>query len=104
MPAESSVLPGSTQAAALLRAMGHSARLEILCLLQDGEMTMSDLSRRLTMRAPAVSQQLAVLRGERLVVGRRSGRNILYSVADEATRAIINVLKQRYCPGSQPFR
>jgi DNA-binding transcriptional ArsR family regulator len=59
MSGDSSVLPGSTQAAALLRAMGHTARLEILCLLQDGEMTMSDLARRLAMRSPAVSQQLA---------------------------------------------
>lgn len=98
MTAEASVLPGSTQAAALLRAMGHSARLEILCLLQDGEMTMSDIARRLAMRAPAVSQQLAVLRGERLIIGRRNGKNIIYSVADEVTRSIIEVLKQRFCP------
>jgi DNA-binding transcriptional ArsR family regulator len=98
MSGDSSVLPGSTQAAALLRAMGHTARLEILCLLQDGEMTMSELARRLTMRGPAVSQQLAVLRGERLISGRRSGKNIRYSVADDVTRGIIEVLKQRFCP------
>lgn len=98
MTDEASVLPGSMQAASLLRAMAHSARLEILCLLQEGEMTMSDIARRLAMRGPAVSQQLAVLRGERLITGRRNGKNIIYSVADDVTRAIIDVLKQRFCP------
>lgn len=98
MSAEDHVLPGSTQAASFLRAMGHSGRLEILCLLQDGDMTMSDIARRLAMRGPAVSQQLAVLRGERLIIGRRNGRNVIYSVADQATRSIIEVLKQRFCP------
>lgn len=97
MATETSILPGSMQAASLLRAMAHSARLEILCLLQEGEMTMSDIARRLSMRGPAVSQQLAVLRGERLVIGRRNGKNITYSVADEVTRAIIDVLKQCFC-------
>lgn len=95
---DASILPGSMQAASLLRAMGHAGRLEILCLLQESEMTMSDIARRLAMRGPAVSQQLAVLRGERLITGRRSGKNIIYSVADEVTRAIIDVLKQRFCP------
>lgn len=98
MASTHAVLPGSEQAASLLRAMGHSARLEILCLLQNGEMTMSDIARRLALRGPAVSQQLAVLRGEKLIVGRRDGRNVIYSVADEATRAIIEVLKERFCP------
>jgi ArsR family transcriptional regulator, virulence genes transcriptional regulator len=98
MTDEASVLPGSMQAASLLRAMGHSGRLEILCLLQESEMTMGDIARRLAMRGPAVSQQLAVLRGERLIKGRRNGKTIIYSVADEVTRAIIDVLKQRFCP------
>ena len=97
MPGDNAILPGSAQAAALLRAMGHSARLEILCLLQNGEMSMSEIARRLSLRTPAVSQQLAVLKGERLVIGRRSGRNMLYSVADTVTRGIIEVLKQRFC-------
>lgn len=98
MNGEASILPGSLQAAALLRAMGHSGRLEILCLLQDEDMTMGEIARRLAMRGPAVSQQLAVLRGERLIIGRRNGRNIIYSVADQVTRGIIDVLKQRFCP------
>lgn len=98
MNGEASILPGSLQAAALLRAMGHAGRLEILCLLQDEDMTMGEIARRLAMRGPAVSQQLAVLRGERLIIGRRNGRNIIYSVADQVTRGIIDVLKQRFCP------
>lgn len=97
MPLESSILPGSAQAAAFLRAMGHASRLEILCLLQNGEMTMGEIARRLSLRAPTASQQLAVLRGEKLIVGRRRGKNVIYSVADEATRAIIEVLKNRFC-------
>ena len=98
MTIPSPLMPGSADAAALMRAMGHAGRLEILCLLQQGELAMSEIARRLALRGPAVSQQLAVLRGERLVIGRRQGKNVFYSIADDATRAIIEVLQQRFCP------
>jgi DNA-binding transcriptional ArsR family regulator len=98
MSIETSILPGAAQAAALLRAMGHSPRLEILCLLQEGEMGMSEIARRLSMKGPAASQQLAVLRGEGLITCRRRGRAMLYSLGDDITRAIIEILRQRFCP------
>lgn len=98
MTVENSILPGSAKAAALLRAMGHSPRLEILCLLQQGDMRMSEIARRLAMKAPAVSQQLAVLRGEKLITSQRHGKTKVYSLADNTTGAIIALLRQRFCP------
>ena len=54
-------------ASEFLKALSHEARLMILCLLVDGEKSVSDIEETLKLRQPAVSQQLARLRADDLV-------------------------------------
>lgn len=81
----------------LLRALGHEARLMILCMLVEGEKSVSELEAFLEMRQPTVSQQLARLRADRLVNTRREGKTIYYSLASEEAQKIIAVLYDLYC-------
>lgn len=81
----------------LLRALSHEARLMILCMLVEGEKTVSELEELLNLRQSSVSQQLARLRGDRLVNKRREGKAIYYSLASSEAKAIIETLYDLYC-------
>lgn len=85
------------EASDLLRALAHEARLMILCMLVEGEKSVSELEAFLEMRQPTVSQQLARLRADRLVKARREGKTIYYSLASEEARKVLAVLYDLYC-------
>ena len=52
--------------ASLLKSIAHPFRLEILCLLQDREMTVGEISKVLQTSDANVSQHLAILRRDNL--------------------------------------
>lgn len=85
------------EASDLLRALAHEARLMILCMLVEGEKSVSELEAFLEMRQPTVSQQLARLRADRLVKTRRDGKTIYYALASEDAKKVIAVLYDLYC-------
>lgn len=93
-------------AAAFLKALSHEGRLAILCLLLDGEKSVTELETLLDQRQSAVSQQLARLRLEGLVAPRRDGKVIYYSLQDDRCRRMIALLSEFFCapaaPGSKP--
>jgi DNA-binding transcriptional ArsR family regulator len=76
-------------ASLFLKAMAHPNRLMILCILWEGERSVSELEQLLTLRQPTVSQQLARLREDGLVKTRRQGKTIYYSLAGNDVRIII---------------
>ena len=86
------LLPEARHASEILKAMAHEGRLVILCTLFEGNKSVSELESILELRQPAVSQQLARLRGDKLVATRREGKSIYYSIADDDVRAIIAFL------------
>ena len=75
--------------AELFKIFGDSSRIRILYSLFDGERNVSDLSEGLQMTQSAVSHQLRILKGAKLVRARREGKNIFYSLADEHVRTIM---------------
>ncbi len=71
------------RAAALFRAAGEVTRLRLLARLAEGEWCVTELAEATGTPMPAVSQQLSVLRAERIVRHRRAGKHIYYSLLDE---------------------
>ena len=84
-------------AAAFLKTMAHEGRLMTLCHLGSGEKSVGELEALLQMRQAAVSQILARLREEGRVKTRREGKTIYYSLADEKTRELIDLLYRQFC-------
>jgi DNA-binding transcriptional ArsR family regulator len=84
-------------ASEFLKALSHEARLMILCLLADGEKSVTEIEQTLSLRQPAVSQQLARLRADDLVEARRDGKNIYYSLARTEVREVIEALHRAFC-------
>ncbi len=81
-----------------LKALAHEGRLVILCHLVDGEKAVGELEQLLGARQAAVSQQLARLRHEGLVRGRREGKTIFYSIGDPRVRTLIGTLHDLFGP------
>lgn len=88
----------AAEAAGLLRALSNENRLMLLCLLFEGERSVSELNRSLPLSQSALSQHLAVLRDEELVKTRRAGQSIFYGLASEPARRIVETLHGIYCP------
>lgn len=91
------LLEQARKASELLKALSHESRLLILCLLVEGEKSVSELEDIMKMPQAAVSQQLARLRFDRLVNTRREGRVIYYSIASEEISSIIGTLYDLFC-------
>lgn len=87
----------AADAATFLKAISHEGRLMILCHLVSGEKSVTELEQLLSARQAAVSQQLSRLRLEGLVVPRREGKAIYYSLADDRPRKIIELVHDLFC-------
>ncbi|MBS2018539.1 MAG: helix-turn-helix transcriptional regulator [Deltaproteobacteria bacterium] len=70
------------RAAAIFRAAGDLSRLKLLHRLCDGEWCVTELADAAGVGLSTVSQQLRLLRAERIVARRRAGKHIFYSLAD----------------------
>lgn len=91
------ILEQARKASELLKALSHETRLLILCLLSEGEKSVSELEQIMKMPQAAVSQQLARLRFDKLVNTRREGRMIYYSIASQEVGNIIAQLYDMFC-------
>jgi ArsR family transcriptional regulator len=77
------------RAAALFRAAGDASRLRLLHRLAAGEQCVSELAEASDTKLSTLSQQLRVLRNERIVKRRREGKHIYYSLTDNHVRELI---------------
>ncbi|MGE5138904.1 MAG: ArsR/SmtB family transcription factor [Rudaea sp.] len=91
------LLDKAHKASEFLKALSHEARLAILCLLLDGEKSVSSIEESLQLRQPSVSQQLARLRADDLVKVRRDGKSIYYSVARPEVVEVMSALYRAFC-------
>lgn len=85
------------RAVAALKLLGNEDRLLLLCQLSQGEMCVSELEEELDIHQPTLSQQLGVLRHEKVVSTRRQSKNIYYSISDPTLLEILAVLYRLYC-------
>jgi DNA-binding transcriptional ArsR family regulator len=85
------------RASDFLKALAHESRLMMLCILAEGEKSVSELEEILNLRQPTVSQQLARLRADGLVATRREGKTVYYSLASEEARTVIGAIYDVFC-------
>ena len=84
-------------AAQLLKALANENRLQVLCLLAEGERSVGDINALLDLSQSALSQHLAVLRAEGLVQTRREAQTIYYALAPGPAEAVMHTLHGIYC-------
>ena len=74
--------------AELFKVFGDSTRIRILFVLFEKDVCVCDLAETLNMTQSAISHQL-ILKQNKLVKGRREGKSVFYSLADDHVRTII---------------
>jgi DNA-binding transcriptional ArsR family regulator len=82
----------------ILKLLGNPQRLLIACLLCEGEYAVSEIEEKLGIRQPTLSQQLGALREAGVIEGRRQAKAVIYSLADERTRHLLDALHRIFGP------
>ena len=75
--------------AELFRVFSDPTRLRILTALGVSELCVCDIAALLGMTVSAISHQLRLLKGAGLVIGRREGKSIVYVLADDHVRVMM---------------
>jgi ArsR family transcriptional regulator len=80
--------------AEFFKALAHPFRIEILDALREGELTVNEISTRFGVEKANTSQQLAVLRNKNIVLTRKEGSNVFYSVSDKTVFKLLDIAKE----------
>ena len=79
------------QIAELFKAFADPTRVQILSLLVDEELCVNEITEAVELTQSAISHQLRILKQMHLIKFRREGKNILYSLADDHVKTILEM-------------
>ena len=80
----------------IFQALAHPTRIAILEFLGAGELSAGELIEKLGMEQANVSQHLAVLRAKQLVVNRKVGNQVFYSVRDPIINKVLQLMRRYF--------
>jgi ArsR family transcriptional regulator len=83
--------------AGIFQALSHPTRIAIVELLRDeGEVPVGAVYERLGLEQANVSQHLAVLRSNHVVVARKDGNQVFYSLRDRMIGKVLDLMRQYF--------
>jgi len=80
----------------IFQALAHPTRIAIIELLKNGELSAGELMEKLGMEQANVSQHLSVLRAKMIVVNRKSGNQVFYSVRDPIITEVLALMRRYF--------
>jgi len=90
--------------AAVLKALGHPTRLQLLDTIISGEFCVSELEEQLDRRQANVSQHLAILRDRGLVTPVRKGKSVCYRLTDPRIAELLDQARDIFGMGRSQKR
>jgi len=85
-----------TDSANLLKIMGHPLRLKILIAIYTRQCKVTGLVDCIDAPQPIVSQQLAILRRGKIIVGQKCKNCVIYKIVNPGVEEIIRMLLDTY--------
>src|SRR5438270_10939893 len=83
--------------AGIFQALAHPSRIAIVELLRDEhEVPVSRIYEQLGLEQANASQHLAVLRSKQIVVGRKNGNQVFYSLRDPILGKVLDLMRQYF--------
>lgn len=79
------------QIAELFKGFADATRVQILSLLARQELCVTDIAQAVDLSQSAISHQLRLLKQMHLIKFRREGKNLLYSLADDHVKTILQM-------------
>lgn len=87
----------SKKAESMLKMLANANRLMILCNLVQSERTVNEIVEIVGLSQSAVSQHLAKLRDENIVISEKRGKLVFYRICSPEVSAILSTLYLIYC-------
>lgn len=85
------------QAARALKSIAHPLRLKILCVVGDQEACVQEIVDAVGTSQSNISQHLAILRDNGVLVTRKDANRVFYRVGDHRTLQLIEVMREVFC-------
>ena len=82
--------------AQVFQALAHPTRIAIVEALRDGEVSAGALLVHLNVEQANLSQHLTVLRTKQVVIGRKAGNQVYYTLRDPVLIEVLDLLKQYF--------
>lgn len=82
--------------AEIFQALAHPTRIAMIEALRAGEMSAGKLMEQLQLEQANASQHLSVLRAKRIVVNRKVGNQVLYSLRDPVLIEVLDILRRYF--------
>jgi len=82
--------------AEIFQALAHPTRIAIVEALRTGELPAGALIDQLELEQANASQHLAVLRAKRIVVNRKVGNQVFYSLRDPVLIEVLDILRRYF--------
>lgn len=80
----------------IFQALAHPTRIAIVEVLREREMSAGELIERLELEQANASQHLAVLRAKQIVVNRKVGNQVYYSLRDPVLTKVLDLLRRYF--------
>ncbi|HEY4379110.1 MAG TPA: metalloregulator ArsR/SmtB family transcription factor [Acidobacteriaceae bacterium] len=80
----------------IFQALAHPTRIAIIEQLEHGERSAGDLMEKLGVEQANLSQHLAVLRAKQLVINRKAGNQVFYSVRDPIILKVLALMRRYF--------
>lgn len=80
----------------IFQGLANPTRIAIVELLRDGELSAGTLIEKLGIEQANASQHLAVLRAKQIVVSRKAGNQVFYSIRDHALIQVLDILRRYF--------
>ena len=81
----------------ILKSLSHPTRLKVLCCLMDGEKPVMELTEFCEIPQSAMSNFLARMKEDGLLVSRKEHQFVYYSIADQKLIQLLKAMKEIYC-------
>jgi DNA-binding transcriptional ArsR family regulator len=82
--------------AQIFQALANPTRIAMVDALRNGEMTAGSLMAKLSLEQANASQHLAVLRAKHVVVNRRAGNQVYYSLRDPVLIEVLDLMRRYF--------
>jgi ArsR family transcriptional regulator len=82
--------------AEIFSVLAHSTRLHVIETLRDGEKSVGAILEQVKVEPANLSQHLSVLRMKHLVVSRKDGNQVLYSLRDPLLIEVLDAMRQYF--------
>jgi DNA-binding transcriptional ArsR family regulator len=82
--------------AEFFKALAHPTRIAIVETLREGELSAGALIERLGLEQANASQHLAVMRTKQIVISRKAGNQVFYSVRDPRIIEVLDIMRSYF--------